>query len=99
MELHVFGPVNKAVETAKLLGGLDSCTIWALIAGGLIAKEVWTTRKEIEIKKQEQETQKGWQDIRNRQIASETAQTEVMKHMTEEIVGMKMLITKYLIKE
>lgn len=88
----VYGPVNKAVASAHLLSGMDSCSIWALIAMMLIAYVAW-------IKRMDYKNNDAWRLIREKQIASEAAQTEVMKHMTDEIVGMKMLITKYLLKE
>lgn len=85
-------PIPKIIENAHSLAELNSGDIWALMSILLFGYIYWT-------KKQEIQSSKGWQEIREKQIASEAAQTEVMKRMTEEIVSMKMLITKYLIKE
>lgn len=92
MEPHVYGPVNTAVASAKLLGGLDSCTIWALFSLCLIGERAWKERKDIE-------NNDKWRLIREGQIASEVAQTEVLRRQTEEIVGMKLMLTKLTVKE
>jgi hypothetical protein len=85
-------PIDKLIESAHSLAGLNSGDIWALMSVLLFGYIYWT-------KKQEILSNKGWQDIREKQIASEAAQTEVMKRLTEEIVALKMIITKFLIKE
>ena len=82
-------PLNKIIQ---MLREWTACDIWAMISFGLISKEVWRMKKEYE-------NQTGWRKIRENQIASEVSQTDAMKHMTDEIVGLKMLVTKYLIKE
>lgn len=51
MEHEVYGPVNKAVESANLLGNLPSSSIWALVALGLFIYLYWSTKKENEIRK------------------------------------------------
>ena len=88
----VFGPVNQAVQSAKLLSGLDSCTIYALISFLSLGYIAWSKKKEMD-------NNQGWQDIRNKQIASEVSQTEVMKQLVTEVANMKMMLTKYLIKD
>lgn len=92
MEHVGFESVDKAVQSAHTLSGLDTCTLWALIAMGLLIYEWWRARKEFE-------SQTEWRNIREKQIASEVAQTEVMKGMIQELSSMKMMLTKYLLKE
>lgn len=92
MNEQVYGPLNQTVGFARVLSGLDSCTIWALIAFCSLLYIWWDRNKQFKIND-------AWRLIREQQIASEAAQTEVLKRQTEEIVSMKMLITKFLVKE
>lgn len=92
MDEQGFSSFNKIVGSAKVLSGLDSASIWALITALLVIYFIWTRKKEVE-------NAKEWRLIREKQIASEVAQTEVLKQMTTEIVSLKMMITKFLLKE
>lgn len=79
--------IDKAIEAARQLSALDSCTIWALLTYSSLGYIFWSKKKEMD-------SQKGWQEIRNKQIASEVAQTEVMRQLVSEISSMKMLLIK-----
>lgn len=79
--------IKHLIEQAKQLAEVDTCTLWALISLGLILRQVWRDKKEFE-------SQEGWRGIRNQQIASETAQTEVMRQLVSEVSSMKMLLAK-----
>lgn len=92
MNDQVYGPVNRAVESAHLLAGLDSCSIWALLSLILVGYIGWDRNKQFK-------NNEAWRIIREGQIASEATQTKVLERLTEEIVGLKMLITKFLVKE
>lgn len=92
MEAHVYGPVGNAVASAKLLGGLDSCTIWALLSLCLIAYVAWKTKRELD-------NNEKWRLIREKQIEGEAAQTEVLRQLTSQFLEMKMLLTKFIVKE
>lgn len=92
MSEHGFGPVNQAVESAKLLSGLDSCTIAWLIALAFLGRDAWKLKKEYR-------NQKEWQDIRNSQIAEQTAKTEVLRQLVSEVSSMKMIVSKLSLKE
>lgn len=99
-----FESVEKAANGAKILASLGPTEIWALIAALLFMLIIWSKWQEIRISKQEQKNQEGWRDIRNNQIASEVAQTEVLKQVIQEninlrmeIAGLKTIVTTYLI--
>lgn len=92
MSDNSINPITKLIDSAHSLAGLNSGDIWALMSVILFGYIYWT-------KKQEIISNKGWQEIREKQIASEAAQTEVLKRLTEEVVSLKMIITKFLIKE
>lgn len=89
---HGFDSAEKVVVTAKLFAGLDSCTIWAMLALSCLVYIFWSKREELK-------NSEAWRGIRERQLISDAADTEVLRHLTEEVVAVKMLITKYLIKE
>lgn len=92
MNGEVFGPVNQGIETANSMAEMSSCAIWAALALFMFLYLVWKTRSEII-------TSGKWRVIREQQIASETAQTEVLRRQTEEIVSMKMMLTKLTTRE
>lgn len=87
-----FDSVDKLTHSANGLGMMTPAAIWAFVALILMAYVWWSKKRELE-------SNKEWQKIRNDQIASETSQTEVLKQVVNELVNMKMLITKYLLKE
>lgn len=89
---HVYGPVNEAVQSARLLSGLDACSLWALIACVMLVREWWKNKKEFE-------NQAAWRKIREDQIIAQIADTEATRAQTEKIATMNLLLTKYLIKE
>lgn len=92
MSMANFDSVEKAANGAKLLGALQPGDIWALIAALLFAFVVWSKYYEIK-------NNKEWQGIRNNQIGSEVAQTEVLKQLVIEMQNLKMMLVKFLIKE
>lgn len=83
---------EKLIGVLNILAALSAGAIWALVASALFAYLCWSKKEQIQ-------SDKGWKEIREKQIVSETAQTEVLRRQTEEIVGFKMILTKYLIKE
>lgn len=87
-----FDTFGRILKSVKDLTALSSCDIWALIAFSALAY-IWWQRKE------EFKSQEGWRGIREKQIASETAQTEVQRELIEEVASLKMVIVKHLIRE
>lgn len=92
MDAHILGPVNQGIEASNSLAGMSSCAIWAGLSLLEFLLICWALRKHFK-------SNDDWRKIREQQIASEAAQTEVLKRQTEEIVSLKMIITKFLVKE
>lgn len=80
--------IDKIIEAAQKLGGLTPAAIFAL-GNVLQGAYIYKTLKEGE----------AWRGIREKQIASETMQSEVLKQLITEVAGLKMMFTKYLLKE
>ena len=92
MDGHVYGPVNDVVQSARLLSGLDGCTVAWLLVLVFIVKEIWRMRKEYK-------HQEEWQKIRNAQITEHVATTEVMRQVVTELAAVKMVVSQIAFKE
>jgi len=88
----VLEPLEKIIKGAHNLAGLSSCDIWALSTLGLATYIGWDKRDRM--KKEE-----AWLSIRTQQLEEEGKKIAVMDKMADELAGLKMIVTKYLIEK
>lgn len=87
MNDQVFGPVNKAVNSANALGALGVTAVWALFCMVLIAYIVWTL-------KQAKASDKQWQDIRLKEALSDQAIGEALSRVAEKVAQLQIIIMR-----
>lgn len=75
---EVYGPVNKAIETSKLLGALDPSSIWALIAFVLMVFTGWRERNRMK-------SDREWQDIRMKGVEASLNQATATARLADEL--------------
>lgn len=91
-EIAGFESTDKIIGTAKMFAGLDPTTIWALLAISLFAYVVWKTKQEIK-------SDEAWRGVQERRLQGDAVDAELLRRLTEEVLAMKLMITKFLIKE
>lgn len=102
--MNGFDSVDKLANSVKTFRGFDACDIWVSLCILMGLFIVACTVRLFKLRAEELKNQAGWREIRNNQIASETAQTEVLRQLTQESINaraelgtLKSLITDYLI--
>lgn len=84
--------LSNVIDGATVLSHLEPGTIWALFSIGLFAFVVWDRRDRMRKESQ-------WMMIREKQLAEDAGQTEVLKRVVDEIASIKLMVTKYLIEK
>lgn len=85
MNDQVYGPINKAVQSANALGALGVTAVWALFCMCLVAYIIWTL-------KQAKASDKQWQDIRMKEALSDQSVGEALSRIADKVAQLQLII-------
>ena len=86
---EVYGPINKAVHSADLLGAMSPAAIWALVALCLAGYVYYMA-------KQNRASDKEWQDIRSKEAIADANMAAAVGRLSETISQVKTIIDERL---